>query len=178
MENDQAQTEINESQLRINEESTMEAEGAPGEVLTNTEVSSSSCARLAMLTSNMEEMIEQLTDGFLSEVQPQLVELRGKTKEITKNQGILIETIQQENRKYSENKEIEEFTEMISVVQTYYAKLKKIKNEMDQLDERLGKLKKRSLKLKEKRQKKDQDEALKRERELALERELTAKPAT
>lgn len=83
MENDQAQTEINESQLRINEESTMEAEGAPGEVPTKTEVSSSSSARPAMLTSNMEEMVEQLTDGFLSEVQPQLLELREKTKEIT-----------------------------------------------------------------------------------------------
>ena len=148
-------------------------------VSTQAEVSTSSSVEPAMLiTENMEEMVSQLTDGFLSEVQPQLLELREKTKEITKNQGILIETIQQENRKYSENKDIEEFTKMISVVQSYYVKLKKIKNDMDHLDERLGKLKKRSVKLKEKRQKKDQDEAQKRQRELVLERELTAKPAT
>jgi hypothetical protein len=31
----------------------------------------------------------------------------------SKNQGILIETIQQENKKYSENKEMEELTKMV-----------------------------------------------------------------
>ena len=34
----------------------------------------------------------------------------------SKNQGILIETIQQENRKYSENKDIEEFTKMVKIM--------------------------------------------------------------
>ena len=51
------------------------------EVTTLPEQSSSS-AGSAMLTGN-EEMVSQLTDGFLSEVQPQLLELREKTKEIT-----------------------------------------------------------------------------------------------
>lgn len=36
-----------------------------------------------ILTGNIEEVVQQLTDGFLSEVQPQMLELREKTKEIT-----------------------------------------------------------------------------------------------
>ena len=36
----------------------------------------------------------------------------------SKNQRILTETIQQENRKYSENKEIEEFTQMVKLMYT------------------------------------------------------------
>ena len=53
-------------------------------VSTQAEVSTSCSVEPAMLkTENVEEMVSQLTDGFLSEVQPQLLELREKTKEIT-----------------------------------------------------------------------------------------------
>ncbi|XP_028402522.1 biogenesis of lysosome-related organelles complex 1 subunit 6-like [Dendronephthya gigantea] len=167
------QQEINEKTANA----TVDTDAGTSQVCSKGETSNSYSG---ILTENVEDVVQHLTDGFLTEVEPQLLELREKTKEITKNQSILIETIEQENRKYSENKDIEELTKVIAVVQSYYTKLRKIKNDMDHLDDKLGKLKKRSLKLKEKRQKKDQDEAQRRERELVLERELTAKvkPAT
>jgi hypothetical protein len=52
-------------------------------VSTQAEMPSSSSEEPTMITQNMEEMVSQLTDGFLSEVKPQLLELREKTKEIT-----------------------------------------------------------------------------------------------
>ena len=36
-----------------------------------------------MLSEDIEKLVSQLTDGFLSEVHPQLLEMREKTKEIT-----------------------------------------------------------------------------------------------
>ena len=80
--------ESNEKKTEANSESNMAEEIAEiasisEEKSTQEDVSSSSSTEPAMLTENMEEMVSQLTDGFLSEVQPQLLELREKTKEIT-----------------------------------------------------------------------------------------------
>ncbi len=80
--------ESNEEKTEANSESNMAEEIAEiasisEEKSTQEDVSSSSSTEPAMLTENMEEMVSQLTDGFLSEVQPQLLELREKTKEIT-----------------------------------------------------------------------------------------------
>ena len=80
--------ESNEEKTEANSESNMAEEIAEiasisEEKSTQEDVSSSSSTEPAMLTDNMEEMVSQLTDGFLSEVQPQLLELREKTKEIT-----------------------------------------------------------------------------------------------
>ena len=84
--------ESNEEKTEANSESNMAEEIAEiasiseeksTAVSTQEDVSSSSSTEPAMLTEDMEEMVSQLTDGFLSEVQPQLLELREKTKEIT-----------------------------------------------------------------------------------------------
>lgn len=84
MESSQEKTEINNDQSRTdNSTAEIASVETSGAVSTQAEVSGSSSAGPAMLTENMEEMVSQLTDGFLSEVQPQLLELREKTKEIT-----------------------------------------------------------------------------------------------
>jgi hypothetical protein len=84
MESSQEKTEINNDQSRTdNSTAEIASVETSGAVSTQAEVSGSSSAGPAMLTENMEEMVSQLTDGFLCEVQPQLLELREKTKEIT-----------------------------------------------------------------------------------------------
>ena len=81
MENNQENTDSNKDECKSENRETKEITSLPEEQ-SNNEVTSCSSNEPVALTGN-EEMVSQLTDGFLAEVQPQLLELREKTKEIT-----------------------------------------------------------------------------------------------
>lgn len=88
MENDEKKTETNSDQSEnIDTEEIKETvrmpEVASSVVPAYPEESSSTSTAPALSTHDVEEMVCQLTEGFLSEVQPQLLALRDKTKEIT-----------------------------------------------------------------------------------------------
>ena len=80
MENNQENTDSSKDECKSENRETKEINSLPEEQ--SNEVTSCSSNEPVALTGN-EEIVSQLTDGFLAEVQPQLLELREKTKEIT-----------------------------------------------------------------------------------------------
>ena len=80
MEKNQENTDSSKDECKSENRETKEINSLPEEQ--SNEVTSCSSNEPVALTGN-EEIVSQLTDGFLAEVQPQLLELREKTKEIT-----------------------------------------------------------------------------------------------
>ncbi|XP_067038729.1 biogenesis of lysosome-related organelles complex 1 subunit 6-like [Acropora muricata] len=125
-----------------------------------------------------DDVQEMLMDGFMHYFMPNLENIQEKIGELTQNQGILIETIQQENDKYVDCHSARNLAVMLSYVRTYHAKLTKVKQDMSIIEDRVAKLKKRALKLKFQKEKEDRSKAEAYERKLELERQLTAKLAS
>ncbi|XP_033023394.1 biogenesis of lysosome-related organelles complex 1 subunit 6 isoform X2 [Lacerta agilis] len=92
--------------------------------------------------------VEQLTEGLISHYLPDLQRSKLSLKELTQNQEVLLETLQQE---------ISKFKECNSVLDINVLR--------------------RALKLQQKRQKEELEREQQREKELEREKQLTAKPA-
>ncbi|XP_068710987.1 biogenesis of lysosome-related organelles complex 1 subunit 6-like [Montipora foliosa] len=125
-----------------------------------------------------DDVKEMLTDGFMDYFMPSLENVQDRLSELTQNQGILIETIQQENDKYVDCHSARNLAVMLSYVRTYHSKLTKVKQDMSSVEDRVGKLKKRAMKLKLQKEKDERSKAEAYERKLELERQLTAKLAS
>ncbi|XP_050759622.1 biogenesis of lysosome-related organelles complex 1 subunit 6 isoform X3 [Gymnogyps californianus] len=95
-----------------------------------------------------EKAVEQLTEGLISYYLPDLQRSKSALQELTQNQVVLLETLEQE---------ISKFKECNSIL------------DIDAL--------KRALKLQQKRQKEELEREQQREKELEREKQLTAKPA-
>lgn len=119
-----------------------------------------------------------LTEGFMESFVPGLENLQGRLGELTQNQGILIETIQQENAKYAECQSAKNLLVMLSYVRTYHSKLTKIRQDMNSIEDRVARLQRRAMKLKLQKEKEERSKAEVQERQLELERQLTAKLAS
>ncbi|OWF37902.1 biogenesis of lysosome-related organelles complex 1 subunit 6-like [Mizuhopecten yessoensis] len=122
-------------------------------------------------------IIEKLSIGTLGHYLPNLQKSKSSLNEILQNQGILIETIQQEKTKFEECKAMEDLIETMAQAKKYYAKLTNIRKDMQSLSERSFKLKKRALKLQQQKAKEEMQREQQREREQDRERMLTAKVA-
>ncbi|EDO46593.1 predicted protein [Nematostella vectensis] len=127
---------------------------------------------------SLEAAIEILSTEVLAAFLPEMDEAKEKINELTQNQGILIETMQQENAKFAESQEAKALAEILSQVRAYHIKLNKIKHEMSSINERVARLKRRAQKLKSQKEKEEKSKLEAQQRELELERELTAKIAT
>lgn len=123
-------------------------------------------------------LTETLTDGFLDAFVPSLENLKERLGELTQNQGILIETMQQENAKFAECHSARNLLVMLSYVRTYHSKLTKIQHDMDVIEDRVVRLQKRAMKLKSQKEKEERNKVEAQERQLELERQLTAKLAS
>jgi len=86
--------------------------------------------------------------------------------------------MQQENDKYVDCQSARNLAVMLSYVRTYHSKLAKIKQDMSSIEDRVGRLKKRAMKLKLQKEKEERSKAEAYERQLELERQLTAKLAS
>ncbi|XP_019524213.1 PREDICTED: biogenesis of lysosome-related organelles complex 1 subunit 6 [Hipposideros armiger] len=127
-----------------------------------------------------DKAVEQLAEGLLSHYLPDLQrskqalqELTSKRKPIScsiRRRPVVINTVF-----YSVVPDFfeKEFTE----AKHYHAKLVNIRKEMLMLHEKTSKLKKRALKLQQKRQKEELEREQQREKEFEREKQLTAKPA-
>uniref|UniRef100_A0A8C0ZDC6 Biogenesis of lysosome-related organelles complex 1 subunit 6 n=1 Tax=Cyanistes caeruleus TaxID=156563 RepID=A0A8C0ZDC6_CYACU len=100
-----------------------------------------------------------------------------KWKVKRQNQVVLLETLEQEISKFKECNSIVDINALFSEAKHYHNKLVNIRNEMMMLHEKTSKLKKRALKLQQKRQKEELEREQQREKELEREKQLTAKPA-
>ncbi|KAM7449706.1 biogenesis of lysosome-related organelles complex 1 subunit 6 [Porites harrisoni] len=101
----------------------------------------------------------------------------GRINVSKQNQGILIETMQQENDKFVDCISARNLALMLSYVRTYHIKLMKIKQDMSSVEDRVGRLQKRAMKLKLQKEKEERNKAEAHEKQLELERQLTAKVA-
>ncbi|XP_060611223.2 biogenesis of lysosome-related organelles complex 1 subunit 6 [Anolis sagrei] len=121
--------------------------------------------------------VEQLTEGLINHYVPDLQRSKLALKELTQNQEVLLETLQQEISKFKECNSVLDINVLFSEAKHYHNKLVNIRKEMMMLHEKTSKLKKRALKLQQKRQKEELEREQQREKELEREKQLTAKPA-
>nr|XP_009938596.1 PREDICTED: biogenesis of lysosome-related organelles complex 1 subunit 6 [Opisthocomus hoazin] len=124
-----------------------------------------------------EKAMEQLTEGLISHYLPDLQRSKSALQELTQNQVVLLETLEQEISKFKECNSILDINALFSEAKHYHNKLVNIRNEMMMLHEKTSKLKKRALKLQQKRQKEELEREQQREKELEREKQLTAKLA-
>lgn len=123
------------------------------------------------------ETIEKLSEGLLRGYVDDLKRVRANLSDLTKNQHLLIDTVQQENGRFVEVQEMYNIEDVFQRAKLYHAKLVKIKKDMADLYQRSKKLKKRALKLQQQKQKEALQMEQQRERELEREKQLLAKVA-
>ncbi|XP_046898054.1 biogenesis of lysosome-related organelles complex 1 subunit 6 [Hypomesus transpacificus] len=123
------------------------------------------------------QAIENLTEGLLSHYLPDLQNSKQTLQELTQNQVILLETLDQEVTKFRECNGLLDLNSLFTEAKIYHGKLINIRKEMIMLHEKTTKLKKRALKLQQQRQKEALEKEQQREKELERERQLIAKPA-
>lgn len=121
--------------------------------------------------------LEKLTDGLLSHYLPDLQSSKQALQELTQNQVILLETMDQEVTKFRECNSLLDLNSLFTEAKVYHNKLVNIRKEMMMLHEKTTKLKKRALKLQQHKQKEALEKEQQREKELERERQLIAKPA-
>ncbi|XP_053573424.1 biogenesis of lysosome-related organelles complex 1 subunit 6 [Bombina bombina] len=118
--------------------------------------------------------IEQLSQGLISNYLPNLQNSKLALQELTQNQVVLLDTLDQEISKFKECNSILDINALFSEAKHYHNKLVNIRKEMIMLHEKTSKLKKRALKLQQKKQEDNLKQEQQRERELEREKQLTA----
>ncbi|KAM9861329.1 biogenesis of lysosome-related organelles complex 1 subunit 6 [Aulostomus maculatus] len=121
--------------------------------------------------------VDRLTEGLLSHYLPDLQNSKRALQELTQNQVILLDTLDQEVTKFRECNALLDLHSLFTEAKVYHNKLVNIRKEMIMLHERTTKLKKRALKLQQQKQKEALEKEQQREKELERERQLIAKPA-
>ncbi|XP_069046586.1 biogenesis of lysosome-related organelles complex 1 subunit 6 [Lepisosteus oculatus] len=124
-----------------------------------------------------EKAVEKLADGLISHYLPELQNSKLALQELTQNQVILLDTLEQEIAKFRECSSLLDISSLFAEAKHYHTKLVNIRKEMMALHEKTTKLKKRALKLQQQRQKEALEREQQREKELERERQLIAKPA-
>nr|XP_023672862.1 biogenesis of lysosome-related organelles complex 1 subunit 6 isoform X1 [Paramormyrops kingsleyae] len=121
--------------------------------------------------------IQKLADGLISHYLPDLQHSKQTLQELTQNQVILLETVEQEIAKFKDCNSLLDINSLFTEAKIYHNKLVNIRKEMLVLHERTTKLKKRALKLQQQKQRDALEKEQQHEKELERERQLTAKPA-
>ncbi|XP_052008646.1 biogenesis of lysosome-related organelles complex 1 subunit 6 [Xyrauchen texanus] len=124
-----------------------------------------------------EQTVQRLTDGFIQHYLPELHTSKRALQELTQNQVILLDTMEQEVNKFRECNAMIDLNALFTEAKVYHSKLVNIRKEMIILHDKTTKLKKRALKLQQHKQREDLEREQQREREIEREKHLTAKPA-
>ncbi|GAB1601129.1 biogenesis of lysosome-related organelles complex 1 subunit 6-like [Argonauta hians] len=157
--NEQARTNLTESEDHLEPEASKEL----------TEDQSESFEDIS------EEQIQRLSHHLMDLFLPNLELAKKSLHELTQNQKILIETVQQENAKFDECSSREKLADILSNAKVYHGKLLCIKKQMLLLQDKSLKLKKRALRLQQQKQKEELQRAQQQEYELEKEQMLEAK---
>ena len=124
-----------------------------------------------------EESLSKLKDGILSITIPETEKAEAKVKEVIRSQDVVRESIQQELVQLEEYKLTDDIGKIFVDVKRYHAKLTNIKKDMHTLQDKSAKLKRKAQRLQIQKQKEELHKAHQKEKQLELEREITAKPA-
>lgn len=123
------------------------------------------------------QAVDQLTEGLLSHYVPDLQNSKRVLQELTQNQIILLDTLDQEVTKFRDCNALLDLNSLFTEAKIYHNKLVNIRKEMIMLHEKTAKLKKRALRLQQQKQREALEKEQQREKALERERQLTAKPA-
>lgn len=121
--------------------------------------------------------VDKLKEGLLSHYLPDLQNSKRALQELTQNQLVLLDTLDQEVTKFRECNALLDLNSLFTEAKIYHNKLVNIRKEMIMLHEKTTKLKKRALKLQQQKQKEALEKEQQREKEQERERQLIAKPA-
>ncbi|XP_070537361.1 biogenesis of lysosome-related organelles complex 1 subunit 6-like [Ptychodera flava] len=122
------------------------------------------------------EATNKLTEGLLQSFVPETESTKQLLNELTRHQGILLETLQQENAKFTECHAMKELVDLFTEAKQYQQKLVSVRKEMGHLHDKTVKLKKRALKLQNEKMKENLKKEQQRDREHEQERYLIARP--
>lgn len=123
-------------------------------------------------------LLEKLSSGLLSFYIEDIMKTSSSLRELTQNQNIVIETLQQENARFSAVLNVNQFSDTFSRLKLYYTKVQILKKDMLTIIERTSKLKKRAMKLQHQKQKEALQKELQRDREIERDKLLAPKIAT
>ncbi|XP_030270145.1 biogenesis of lysosome-related organelles complex 1 subunit 6 [Sparus aurata] len=121
--------------------------------------------------------VVKLTEGLLSHYLPDLQNSKRALQELTQNQLVLLDTLDQEVTKFRDCNTLLDLNSLFVEAKVYHNKLVNIRKEMIMLHEKTTKLKKRALKLQQQKQREELEKEQQREKEHERERQLIAKPA-
>ncbi|XP_038623355.1 biogenesis of lysosome-related organelles complex 1 subunit 6 [Tachyglossus aculeatus] len=124
-----------------------------------------------------DKAVELLAEGLIAHYLPDLHRSKQALQELTQNQVVLLDTLEQEISKFKECHAILDINALFSEAKYYHSKLVNVRKEMLLLHEKAAKLKKRALKLQQRRQKEELEREQQREKEFEREKQLTAKLA-
>lgn len=120
---------------------------------------------------------EKLKAGILNAHVPDLTLVHDRVREVIRNQGVILDSTQNELTQLKECTMLSEIWDTFENVKVYHKKLTGIKKDMSQLLEHSQRLRLRAHKLQIQKQKDELALASEKERQLKYEKELTAKPA-
>ncbi|KAK7912958.1 hypothetical protein WMY93_013169 [Mugilogobius chulae] len=121
--------------------------------------------------------VDRLTEGLLNHYLPDLHNSKRILQELTQNQVILLDTLDQEVTKFRDCNALLDLNSLFTEAKIYHNKLVNIRKEMILIHEKTTKLKKKALKMQQQKQRDLFEKEQQREKELERERQLTAKPA-
>ena len=102
--------------------------------------------------------------------------LGSSLEKLNSKQEVLAVRVHQEGEKLAEEQAKHKVDQMVSITNIYRAKLVKIREEMEALTERSGRLRLRAARLQDEKQRESMERENRREKERLRERELIARP--
>ncbi|XP_051896170.1 biogenesis of lysosome-related organelles complex 1 subunit 6 [Pristis pectinata] len=88
-----------------------------------------------------QETVEKLTEGLISHYLPDLKQLKNALQELTQNQVVLLDTLEQQIAKFRECHLVLDINALFTEAKCYHDKLVNIRREMVTLHERTTRLK-------------------------------------
>ncbi|GFS93003.1 hypothetical protein NPIL_566191, partial [Nephila pilipes] len=123
-------------------------------------------------------LLEKLSTGILSFYVDDMKKTSSSLAELTRNQNIVIETLEQENVRVTDALKSCPLDEMFTRIKIYHQKVLLLKKDMLVIHDRTSKLKKRAMKLQQQKQKEALQKELQRDREIERDKQLAPKIAT
>ena len=160
--------------------STSKAEVGPDEVASKFEdtVDDIMPKRISVVGEEViQEAVNKISSGVKDDYLCSLNKASEKVKELTHNQEVLRESIQQEMTNLNEYKLTDDITNFVGELRTYHTKLKNMKKDIQYINDKVSKMKRRASKLRVNREKEERQAEENKRKELELQQQLTAKPS-
>ena len=167
---DPADTALSTEEPGLDEKLTASSAQTITDDVTSTEISS-------IKEEATREAIDKISSAIKSDYFGNLNKASGRVKELIHNQEVLQESIQQEMTNLNEYKLTEDITEFVTELRNYHSKLKSMKKDIQYINDKVSKMKRRATKLRTNREKEERQAEENKRKELELQQKLTAKPA-